>query len=183
MAAPTAQGPEKRSHVRTHPAALQQGASSGGCMARLQEVQGTYVLRYWIVLACREAWPNEGDLPGHAGPQESTEKSNKFLGSWERDGPPAPWSLKALIGPCHGRKESQLRSAPSPGYGLLTGTLSPLVQQTFRCCGRDPGPRRSSKGHPQSTGKGLENGTWKHMDLTSLLRGPPAEERSACGKP
>lgn len=37
-------------------------------------VQGTQLIMDWIILASREAWPNEGDLPEHMGPWESIEE-------------------------------------------------------------------------------------------------------------
>lgn len=42
-----------------------------GAAWHLHGVQDTYVLRYWIILAHRETWPNKGDRPSHVGPWES----------------------------------------------------------------------------------------------------------------
>lgn len=51
--------------------------AGGGCAC----AQGTHSLLEWVVLACTEDWPSEGDLPGHVGPWRSVEEVSKFLGS------------------------------------------------------------------------------------------------------
>ena len=72
-------------------------------------VQGTHSLRHWIILACREDWPNEGDLPGHMGPWKSIEEVQQIL--WDQS---IPLFVKALIGP---RPLQEWKSLPAPGMG------------------------------------------------------------------
>lgn len=42
-------------------------------------IQGTHFLIDWIILACRETWPNEGFLSGHMGPYKSIEEVQQIL--------------------------------------------------------------------------------------------------------
>lgn len=58
----TGQEVEKMSNFTAHPALWQGLHGAGGWRGR---VQGTHSNPIdWIIVAHREAWPNEGDLPG-----------------------------------------------------------------------------------------------------------------------
>lgn len=62
---------KKKSNIATHFAVWQHLRGAGQEEGR---VQGTHSLMEWIVLAYREACPNERDLPGHVGPCTSIEE-------------------------------------------------------------------------------------------------------------
>lgn len=65
------------SNINTHPA-LQQ------FLPDIHGVRVIHALINWIILACRETWLNEGDVPQHAGPYKSIglwRSYNKILGS------------------------------------------------------------------------------------------------------
>ena len=47
---------------------LRQHLHGAGGREEESSVQGTHSLIDWIILACREIWTNERDLPGHVGP-------------------------------------------------------------------------------------------------------------------
>lgn len=47
---------------------LRQHLHGAGEREEESSVQGTHSLIDWIILACTESWPNEGDLPGHVAP-------------------------------------------------------------------------------------------------------------------
>ena len=69
----TRQEAEKKDNIPTHPALMQ-------CMhGTWWSVQGTHSLIDWIILACKEAWPEEGELLGHMGPLKSIEEVQKIL--------------------------------------------------------------------------------------------------------
>ena len=51
----TRQEAEKMRSITTHPALKQ-------CLHGVLGCQGTQSLIDWIILSCREGWPNEGDL-------------------------------------------------------------------------------------------------------------------------
>ena len=58
----TRQEVEKMNNITTHPAHQQH-------LYGTQGVQGTHSLIGWIIVACREAWPNEGNLLGMWDPE------------------------------------------------------------------------------------------------------------------
>lgn len=68
----TGQEAEKMSNITTHPSFPQH-------LNGTQRIEGTHSLMDWIILSCREAWPNERYLPGYVGPGKSIEEVQQIL--------------------------------------------------------------------------------------------------------
>ena len=68
----TGQEAEKMSNITTHPSLPQH-------LNGTQRIEGTHSLMDWIILSCREAWPNERYLPWYVGPGKSIEEVQQIL--------------------------------------------------------------------------------------------------------
>ena len=97
----TRQGAEKTSNIPTQPALQQHLHGTRG-------VQDTHSLIDWVILVCREAWPNERDLLGHMGTWKSIEEVRSILKQLGMRQAIYIPSLKAFIRP-HSLQERKSR--------------------------------------------------------------------------
>ena len=116
------------SNITTH---LPSGST---CMA--SGVQGTHSLTVRIILACREAWPKEGDLLGHVGYWKSIEEVQvlRELGMRQAIHDPVfEGSAGATF--TTGMKAKTIQSVPRSWYGTLIPMRAQLWDKTFMMLG------------------------------------------------
>lgn len=145
----------QKMNITTHPALWQH-------LHGVWRIQGTHNLIGWIILSGREAWSNEGDLPGHCIPENRYRKYNKFLGSWELDRQSIILYLKALIGP-HSLQERKPRYSsppPEPSLGLwypcwtqIEDKIFVMLSNLLLILGKLTNPRKDLKQRGNSKGQ------------------------------
>lgn len=93
-------------------------------------VQGTNSLIDWIILLCKEAWSNKGDLPGHMGPWKTVEDVWLILMELRmKQAPVFENHDQATF--TEGMKTKILESGPSTWCGTLISMWTQLWNKMF----------------------------------------------------